>query len=134
MKFAKTIVRYRAAILILTIVLMIPAILGYANTRVNYDMLNYLPDDFETVKGQNELMKDFGKGAFSLLILENMPVHEVSELKTKLENVEHVDSVIWYDRCLRNPFRTVPAATLFRHLPASELRIGISAPAERSSA
>lgn len=97
MKFAKTIVRYRAAILILTIVLMIPAILGYANTRVNYDMLNYLPDDFETVKGQNELMKDFGKGAFSLLILENMPVHEVSELKTKLENVEHVDSVIWYD-------------------------------------
>ena len=97
MKFAKTIVRYRAAILILTIVLMIPAILGYANTRVNYDMLNYLPDDFETVKGQNELMKDFGKGAFSLLILENMPVHEVSELKTKLENIEHVDSVIWYD-------------------------------------
>ena len=97
MKFAKTIVRYRAAILILTIVLMIPAILGYANTRVNYDMLNYLPDDFETVQGQNELMKDFGKGAFSLLILENMPVHEVSELKTKLENVEHVDSVIWYD-------------------------------------
>ena len=97
MKFSKTVVRYRVVILILTIALMIPSVFGYINTRVNYDMLNYLPEDFETVKGQNELMNDFGKGAFSLLILEDMPVRDISVLRTKLENVEHVSSVIWYD-------------------------------------
>jgi len=67
MKFGKAVVKFRVPILILTLLLMIPSILGYIGTRVNYDMLEYLPEDMETVIGQNELMNDFGKGAFPSL-------------------------------------------------------------------
>ena len=97
MRFSKAVVKYRILILVLAAVLMIPSVLGYINTRVNYDMLNYLPKDFETVIGQDELMKDFGKGGFSLIILENMSARDVSLLKEKIAKVDHVDSVIWYD-------------------------------------
>ena len=97
MSFAKAVVKYRVLILVLALALMIPSVFGYVNTRVNYDMLNYLPEDMETVIGQDELMKDFGKGAFSLIILENMSVRDVSVLKEKIEQVEHVDTVVWYD-------------------------------------
>lgn len=97
MKFGKTVVKFHIPILILTLILMIPSVFGYINTRVNYDMLNYLPEDMETVIGQNELMHDFGKGAFSFIIAENMPNKDVAALKAKIENVEHVDTVIWYD-------------------------------------
>ena len=65
MRFSKAVVKYRIPILILTVLLMIPAVIGIANTRINYDMLNYLPEDMDTTIGQNELMEDFGKGAFS---------------------------------------------------------------------
>jgi len=71
--------------------------IGYIGTRVNYDMLEYLPEDMETVIGQNELMNDFGKGAFSLVIVEDMPAKDVAALKEKISKVEHVDTVIWYD-------------------------------------
>ena len=97
MKIGKGVVKFRIPILIITLVLMIPAVLGYVGTRVNYDMLTYLPDTMETVKGQNELLEQFGKGAFSFIICEDMPESDVSELKTEIEKVEHVDSVIWYD-------------------------------------
>lgn len=97
MKFGKTVVKLRVPILILAIVLMIPSILGYIGTRVNYDMLDYLPENLETVIGQNELMDDFGKGAFAFIILEDMPNKDVAELKAKISAVEHVDTVIWYD-------------------------------------
>ena len=97
MSFAKAVVKYRVLILVLTIALMVPSIFGYVNTRVNYDMLNYLPSDMETVIGQDELMKDFGKGAFSLIILEDMPVREITVLKEKIEKVAHVDTVVWYN-------------------------------------
>ncbi len=97
MKTGKIIVKYRVPILILTLLLMIPALLGMVNTRINYDMLNYLPEDMETVKGQNELLSGFGKGAFSLIILEDMEPEDVSLLKAKIEQVDHVDSVVWYD-------------------------------------
>ncbi|MCR5154536.1 MAG: MMPL family transporter [Lachnospiraceae bacterium] len=97
MKFAKSIVKYRIPILIVALLLMIPAAIGYVNTRVNYDMLDYLPEDMDTVVGQNELLEDFGKGAFSLMIVENMAPKEVSALKDKIENVDHVDTVLWYD-------------------------------------
>lgn len=97
MKLAKAVVKYRVLILIVTLVLMVPSVFGYINTRVNYDMLNYLPEDMETVIGQDELMKDFGKGAFSLIILEDMPVRDITALKERIENVEHVDTVVWYD-------------------------------------
>jgi len=76
---------------------MIPSILGYIGTRVNYDMLDYLPENMETVIGQKELMNDFGKGAFSLIIAENMSNKDVAALKEKISKVEHVDTVIWYD-------------------------------------
>ena len=97
MKFSRAVVKHRVIILVITLVLMVPSVLGFINTRVNYDMLNYLPSDIETIKGQDELINDFGKGAFTLIILEGMNVHDVSVLKTKLEKVEHVETVVWYD-------------------------------------
>ena len=97
MKLARAVVKHRVLILILTLALMIPAVFGYVGTGVNYDMLDYLPDDMETVIGQNELMKDFGKGAFSFIIVEEMPEKDVAALKAKIEKVDHVDTVIWYD-------------------------------------
>ena len=97
MRFSKAVVKYRVPILILAIVLMVPSVLGMAGTRINYDMLDYLPEDMDTVTGQNELMEEFGKGAFSFIIVEDMPDKDVSKLKTQIEQVEHVESVIWYD-------------------------------------
>ena len=96
MRFSKAVVKCRVPILIIAILLLIPATIGMVSTRINYDMLNYLPDDMDTVIGQNELMEDFGKGAFSMLVIEDMPEKDVAELKTKIEQVEHVDSVVWY--------------------------------------
>lgn len=97
MHFSKAVVKYRIPILIAALVLMIPSIFGMAATRVNYDMLTYLPEDMETVIGQNELLEDFGKGAFSFIIVEDMSSKDVAELKEKIEQVDHVESVLWYD-------------------------------------
>ena len=100
MSFSKAVVKNRVLILIITFLLLIPSVFGYINTRVNYDMLDYLPQDMETVIGQDELLKDFGKGAFSFVIVENMTPLQVSSLKAKIEQVDHVESVIWYDSIL----------------------------------
>lgn len=97
MRFSKAVVRGRVAILILTVLLMIPAVFGMVETRINYDMLNYLPDDMDTVIGQNALLEDFGKGAFSFIVVENMPEKDVAALQEKLESVEHVETVLWYN-------------------------------------
>ena len=97
MRFAKAVVKHRVPILIITLVLMIPSVLGMIGTRINYDMLDYLPEDMETVVGQKELLEDFGKGAFSFLILEDMPAKDVSALKAKIQQVDHVETVLWYD-------------------------------------
>ena len=97
MKFSKVVVKYRVPILICALLLMIPSVLGMAGTRVNYDMLNYLPEDMDTVTGQNELLEDFHKGAFSFLILEDMPARDAAALKKQVEQVDHVDTVLWYD-------------------------------------
>ena len=97
MRFSKAVVRGRVAILILTVLLMIPAVFGMLETRINYDMLNYLPDDMDTVIGQNALLEDFGKGAFSFIVVENMPEKDVAALQEKLESVEHVETVLWYN-------------------------------------
>ena len=97
MRFAKAIVKHRVLIIIIALLLMIPSIFGMLSTRINYDMLEYLPEDMDTVIGQNMLKDDFGKGAFSFIVVENMPVRDVSELKSKIENVDHVESVLWYD-------------------------------------
>ena len=97
MRFSKAVVKHRILILIVVLVLMIPSVLGMAGTRINYDMLDYLPEDMETVIGQNELLEDFGKGAFSFIIVEDMPDKDVAALKEKIEQVDHVETVLWYD-------------------------------------
>ena len=97
MKFGKAVVKNRVLILIIAVALMIPAVLGYLFTRVNYDMLNYLPEQLETVKGQNYLMEDFGKGAFSFLIIEDMDDKDIAKLEENIKKVDHVDTVLWYD-------------------------------------
>ena len=96
-KFGKTIVKFRHVILILAILLLIPSAIGFLNTRINYDILYYLPDDIETMKGQDILVDQFGTGAFSFLIVDGMEPYEVSKVKAKVENVDHVAKVIWYD-------------------------------------
>ena len=97
MKLSKAIVRLRVPIVILALILMIPSALGLLGTRINYDMLTYLPETMDTVKGQNILLDEFGKGAFSFIILEDMPDKDVAALKKQVEKVEQVDSVLWYN-------------------------------------
>ncbi len=97
MKFSKAVVKFRIPILILALLLMIPSVLGIMGTRINYDMLTYLPEDMETVIGQNELLEDFDKGAFAFLIVEDMPEKDVAALKEQISEVDHVDTVLWYD-------------------------------------
>ncbi|MBC8529910.1 MMPL family transporter [Christensenellaceae bacterium NSJ-44] len=96
-KFGKAVVKLRIPILILAVILLIPSVLGMLNTRINYDMLDYLPEDMDTVKGQNILLEDFGKGAFSLVMVEGMQPRDVSALKAQMEGVPHVETVLWYD-------------------------------------
>lgn len=96
-RFGKGVVKLRIPIFIVALLLLIPSVIGYANTRVNYDILSYLPDEIETMKGQDILVDDFGTGAFSLCVVENMEYKDVAALKSKIEAVDHVKTVIWYD-------------------------------------
>ena len=96
-KFGEFIVRNRLLILIIGILLMIPAGLGYINTRVNYDILSYLPKDINTMKGQDILKENFGQGGFSFVMLDGMSAKEVKETAEKIEDIEHVSSVVCYD-------------------------------------
>jgi uncharacterized membrane protein YdfJ with MMPL/SSD domain len=100
LKFGRTVVKYRVLILIIAVLLLIPSVFGMVNTRLNYDMLNYLPDDMDTVKGQNILMDEFGKGAFSFVIVEGMSEKDTARLESEIEQVDNVESVIWYDALL----------------------------------
>ena len=95
--FGKKVVKYRVLILIVSILLLIPAGLGYLNTRVNYDVLTYLPDNIETMQGQDILVNDFNTGAFSMFIVDGMEDKDVAALKAKIEDVDHVERVLWYD-------------------------------------
>ena len=97
LKLGEKIVSARVVILILSFVLLIPAAYGYIKTRVNDDILSYLPKDIETMVGQDILVDQFGTGAFSLYVVEGMEDKDVSALKSKIENVDHVSKVIWYD-------------------------------------
>ncbi len=90
----KIIVKHHKLIVVLAFVLIIPALIGFYNTRVNYDMLNYLPDSMDTVKGQDELLKDFGKGAFSMVITDGLSDSQIGNLETAIKNVDHVDTVM----------------------------------------
>ena len=97
LRFAKQIVKRRIPILVLSLLLLIPSAFGYFSTRVNYDILYYLPDDIETMEGQQILLDDFGKGAYAMFVAEGMTDSQVSQLKAKLEQVDHVAEVIWFD-------------------------------------
>ena len=97
LKFGKGVVKARVVIFLASIVLLIPAVIGYLHTRVNYDILSYLPEDIETMQGQDILMDEFGTGAFSTCVVDGMENKDVSALKKKIEQVDHVKSVLWYD-------------------------------------
>ena len=109
MRASRAVVKYRVPILILALALLIPSFFGMVNTRINYDMLDYLPDDMDTVTGQNLLMEDFGKGAFSLIVVEDMPSADIRRTAEKLRMIEHVETVVCYED-LADP--TIPKALL----------------------
>lgn len=96
-KVGKKIVKFRVPILILSIILLIPAVWGYVNTRINYDVLTYLPEDIETMQGQEIMTNDFGIGAFSMLMVDGMEDKDIVKLKEKVEQVDGVENVLWYD-------------------------------------
>ena len=97
MGLSKAVVKNRVLILMIALILLVPAVFGMLGTRINYDMLDYLPGDMDTVIGQETLKEDFGKGAFSFIVVQDMPVQEVAQLKEKIQQVDHVESVLWYD-------------------------------------
>lgn len=96
-KFGKWIAKHRIIILVISVLLLIPSGIFMATTRINYDILSYLPKDIETMKGQDILMEDFGKGGFSMVMVEGMTDKEVVETKKKIEAIDHVADVVWYD-------------------------------------
>ena len=95
-KFGKAVVKHRVAILVIALLLLIPSVLGILSTRINYDMLTYLPKELDTVKGQDILLDDFGKGAFSFVLVDGMTPQQTAELKDKLSRIDHVASALWY--------------------------------------
>ena len=99
-KFGKAVVKLRIPILILSFLLLIPSAIGYFNTRVNYDILTYLPKDIETMKGQDILLDEFGTGAFSFCVVEGMEPKDISAMREEMAQVNHVKDVIWYDSIL----------------------------------
>lgn len=109
-KFGKWIARHRILVIILSVLLLIPAALGYIKTRINYDILGYLPESLETVSGQDIMVDQFGSGAFSMIIVEGMENKDTAELEKKLEAVDHVEKVIWYDDMvdISVPFEMLP--------------------------
>lgn len=96
-KLGRKIVKFRIPVFVISILLLIPAAIGYVNTKVNYDILYYLPDEIETMKGQDILVDQFGTGAYSMFICEGMENKDVANLKSQIEEVEHVAKVVWYD-------------------------------------
>ena len=99
-KFGKAVVKLRIPILIISFLLLIPSAIGYFNTRVNYDILTYLPKDIETMKGQDILLDEFGTGAFSFCVVEGMDAKDIAAMRQEMTQVDHVKDVIWYDSIL----------------------------------
>ena len=95
-KFGKGVVKLRIPILILAFLLLIPSGIGYVNTRVNYDILSYLPGEIETMKGQDLLLDEFGTGAFSFVVVEGMEDKDVEKVADQIKDIKHVKGVIWY--------------------------------------
>ena len=96
-KVGKWIAKHRVLMLIIGFLLIIPSVIGMAKTRVNYDLLSYLPEHLETVKGQDILVDEYGMGAFSMVVVENMDMKDVQKLEDQFSEVPHVKDVLWYD-------------------------------------
>ena len=96
-KAGKWIAKHKKLILFIGLVLLVPSVFGYVSTRVNYDVLSYLPETLETVEGQDIMVDEFGMGAFSMVVVEDMGLKDVAALKEKIQNVDHVEDVLWYD-------------------------------------
>lgn len=96
-RFSQVIVKKRVLIIVICLLLLIPSVLGLVNTRINYDMLTYLPDEIDTVEGQNILLDDFGKGAFAVVLVEGMENNDIADLQEKLKSVDHVESVVGFN-------------------------------------
>ena len=96
-KVGKWIAKHKVLIVLISMILLIPSVIGMAATRVNYDILSYLPDSLETVEGQDIMVDEFGMGAFSMVVVEDMDLKDVAVLKEKFQDVEHVKDVLWYD-------------------------------------
>ncbi len=99
-KAGQWIAKHRVLILVLAVLLLIPSVIGMSRTKINYDLLTYLPDDLDTVKGQDILVDDFDMGAFSMVVIENMDMKDVQKLEEKFEDIDHVKEVLWYDDIL----------------------------------
>ena len=94
-KVGKWIARHRILVLLIGVLLIVPSIIGIAKTKVNYDLLSYLPDHLETVKGQDILVDEFGMGAFSMVAVENMDMKDVQKLEKEFEKVPHSGMTMW---------------------------------------
>ena len=130
-KVGKKIVKYRITILIIGILLLIPSVLGYLKTRVNYDILYYLPGNIDTMKGQDILIDEFQKGAFAMEIVDGMTTKEAADVKQKIEQVDGVADVIWYDSIadLSMPISELPdnLKDVFYKDDATDREIGLTA-------
>jgi hypothetical protein len=100
LQFGKWVSKHNILIMVIAALLLIPSIFGYVKTKINYDVLSYLPSSLETVEGQDIMVDEFGKGAFSMIVVEDMELQDVSALKEKLEKVDHVTDILWYDSFL----------------------------------
>ena len=99
-KYGRFIAKHRVLIILIAVILLIPAGIGYISTKINYDVLSYLPKSLETVYGQDVMVDEFGMGAFSMVIVEGMENKDVQKLKKEVEKVDHVKEVLWYDDAL----------------------------------
>lgn len=109
-KLGEAITRKRKLILVIAVLLLIPSFFGMMATRINYDVLDYLPDDIETVRGQDILLDEFGKGGFSMVMVDGMDKKSAASMKAEIEAVNHVDSVVWYDSIVdvSVPYEVIP--------------------------
>ena len=123
-KVGKWIAKHKYLIILISILLMIPSVIGMAKTRVNYDILSYLPDTLETIKGQDILVDEYGMGAFSMVVVENMELKDVQKLEDAYSKIDHVKDVLWYDDVA--DFHGVPEHTANTRFP--EQRLTMTAP------
>ena len=128
LKFGRAVTKKRTLILIVSLLLLIPSVIGYINTRVNFDVLVYLPDTMETVKGQDILLDEFNKGGFAMVMFDGMENKDVAQVKKKIEKVNHVDSVVWYDSVM--DVSIIAKKVLHRH----PFEVGGQMPSRRTEA